>query len=259
MTGDTGGAGVLDRKTDRWKRYGRILAAVLFPERCACCGKAIRPLTLCCAACRETICTVDPPVCRLCGCNEADCTCGHASSLLEGRAAPFYYEGTVRKGILRLKEQGKHDSAEFFGMAMGETVKREWPNIKFSLVVPVPVTQEVRRRRGYNQCVLLAKELADSLGLPVCEALHKIHETRAQKELPAVFRRGNVLGAYDVDANIPLVGATVLLVDDISTTGSTMQECAKMLRICGVEKVYGITAAVDCLSNNQKEGIIDAG
>ena len=247
----------MDREADRWKRYGRILTAIIFPERCACCGRAIQPLTLCCSACREGIQTVNPPVCHRCGCSETDCTCGHASSLLEGRAAPFYYEGAARAGILRLKEQGKHDAAEFFGIAMGEIVKREWPDITFDLAVPVPVTQEVRRRRGYNQCKLLASGLADSLGIPVCEALCKTYETRAQKELPAVFRRGNVLGAYDVDADIPLAGATVLLVDDISTTGSTMQECAKMLRLCGAEKVYGITAAVARLSNHQKKGIID--
>lgn len=140
---------------------------------------------------------------------------------------------------------------------MAETVKREWPDRTFDLVVPVPVTQEVRRRRGYNQCKLLADELAEYLGVPVCELLYKIHETRAQKELPAVFRRGNVLGAYEVNAGFPIAGTTVLLVDDVSTTGSTMQECAKMLRICGVEKVYGVTAAVARLSNHQKKGIID--
>ena len=207
----------------------RRLLAVLFPERCAYCGQVVRCGEGCCPRCAESLPRILPPVCPLCGRGKASCTCRGHRGPLDGLAAPFTYEGAVRQGILRLKEEGDATAAATLAAEMA---------------VPVPVTRRKRARKGFNQAALLAEALARELNIPCVKALVKCRETRPQKELAAWQRSGNLLGAFDVRPGTPLAGKCVLLVDDVSTTGATLEECAKMLKIQGAAQVLGIAAAL---------------
>jgi len=107
-------------------------------------------------------------------------------------------------------------------------------------VVPVPLHASRRRHRGFNQ----SADLARHLGLPVVHALRRVRATATQAELPAAQRHRNVRGAFAVTrAGRSLAGATVLLVDDVSTTGATLHACAAELKAAGVADVRALTAA----------------
>ena len=228
----------------RRPRAVRRLLAVLFPERCAYCGQVVRCGEGCCPCCAESLPRILPPVCPLCGRGKASCTCRGHRGPLDGLAAPFTYEGAVRQGILRLKEEGDATAATTLAAEMADAARRAWPEAAPELAVPVPVTRRKRTRKGFNQAALLAESLARELNIPCVKALVKCRETRPQKELAAWQRSGNLLGAFDVRPGTPLAGKCVLLVDDVSTTGATLEECAKMLKIQGAAQVLGIAAAL---------------
>ena len=109
-----------------------------------------------------------------------------------------------------------------------------------SAVVAVPLHPARRRERGFNQ----AADLARGLGLTTCPALRRVRATRVQAGLPAAQRHGNVRGAFDATRHAAtLRGAIVVLVDDVSTTGATLDGCARALKAAGVGEVRALTAA----------------
>ena len=104
----------------------RILLSILFPERCACCGRVIPPSAGCCPSCLEKLPVIEPPLCPFCGAGTEDCTCGRHRRHFDRCASPFYYEDPVKEGILLFKEYGSAESAAFFAERMAEVFLREW-------------------------------------------------------------------------------------------------------------------------------------
>ncbi len=237
---------------ERWRKLARRLLAVFYPERCACCRRVIPCEAAICESCRADLPVIVPPLCPHCGAAKADCTCRARRRMTERVAAPFYYEGKARQAVRNLKFNRHPDAAEFLSAAMAETVRREYGACLFDTVIPVPVSQETRRRRGYNQSALLASGLASRLCLPMEEALVKLWDAPPQRQLPADRRSGNVFGVFDRVPDADVSGRTLLLVDDIATTGATLDECAKMLKLYGAREVYAVTAAVSRLSKQTK-------
>lgn len=231
-------AGRLDRLLD-W----------LFPRRCAFCGHPVETGQTACSRCREELPRIAGPVYPLCGREKGSCRCGQRRRAYRRCVSPFYYEGPAKRGILRLKLYGKVYAAEGFAQAMAETVRREYEGIAFDALVPVPISDSTRRERGYNQSERLASALGKGLAVPVVEGLVKVAENPPQRSLPASQRSGNVLGVFDCAPGFVPEGQVLLLVDDVSTTGATLDECAKMLKIYGAEEVYAVTAAAARLSN----------
>jgi ComF family protein len=112
-----------------------------------------------------------------------------------------------------------------------------------TLVVPVPLANDRRRHRGYNQCALVASALAGAIGVPHDEeALLRTRETRSQVGLDPEDRSSNVRGAFEARAQI-VRGRTVLIVDDLWTTGATLMSCAEALLAKEVDQVFGLTVA----------------
>ncbi|HIW73451.1 MAG TPA: hypothetical protein H9684_03940 [Firmicutes bacterium] len=231
---------------------GRRLLAVFYPERCACCRKPVPCGALACGECRAALPAIPPPVCPLCGAARADCACRGRRRTVERLTAPFYYEGGARRAVRHLKFNGHPDAAELLYTAMAETVRREYGGRLFDAVIPVPVGPATLRRRGYNQSAVLAKGLAEELGLPMEEALVKLWDTTPQRELPADRRGGNVFGVFDRAESADFAGKALLLVDDVATTGATLDECAKMLKLYGAREVYAVAAALSRLSKEKK-------
>jgi ComF family protein len=108
-----------------------------------------------------------------------------------------------------------------------------------SIVIPVPLHPRRRRARGFNQ----AADLARHLGLPVVDALHRTRATRSQTDLPAAKRHANVRGAFVFRRGVNVGGLRVVLVDDVATTGATLESCARVLRAAGAVDVSALTAA----------------
>jgi ComF family protein len=230
------------------------LIALLFPERCCCCGKPVSCGGIVCERCRPALKRIMPPVCTSCGLEVKACSCGRHKRHMERCVSPFYYEGAAKSALHRLKFNGKEYAAEMFSLAMEQTVKREYGGTVFDCVVPVPLSDSVHRKRKYNQSTLLAKRLAGQLGIPYQELLVKQCETTPQRELPAIRRSGNVLGVFDAMPSIHKLqtetGFTALLVDDTVTTGATLDECAKILKLYGACCVYAVTATASRLSDD---------
>ena len=229
---------------------GRLLDW-LFPRRCGYCGRPVETGQHTCPRCRRELPRIGTPVCPLCGREKGACGCRQRRHDFRRCVAPFYYEGLAKRGILRLKLYGKAYAAEGFAAAMAETVRREYQGIVFDAVVPVPVSDRTRRERGYNQSEKLADALGKALGIPMAAVLIKVADNQPQRSLPASQRSGNVLGVFDCVPGLAVGGKTLLLVDDIFTTGATLQECAKMLKLYGAGEVYAVAAASARLSNDR--------
>ena len=128
---------------------------------------------------------------------------------------------------------------------MAKTVKEQYGEKKFDIITFVPFSKAEKHDRDFNQSELLAKRLGEELCLPCREMLVKLYDVPRQHTLPGTKRRGNVFGIFATAEEFSyLDGKTILLADDIKTTGSTLSECAKMLKIAGAKEVCAVTAAI---------------
>lgn len=223
---------------------------VFFPHHCYLCNEVLYRHQRVCADCLNRAAYIYPPVCERCGRSKDDCRCGKRRRTFARCVSPFYHKDVVQQGIYTLKHHGYDVTVAGFANEMAEAVRREYGGIAFDCVTAVPLHRRERRERGFNQAEKLGQALARRLYLPYETTLIKITVTAPQKELKAVQRSGNLLGVFDVCADVS--GKTILLVDDIITTGSTLDECAKMLKIFGAQEVYAVTAAAAVLSNEEK-------
>ncbi|MCS7009252.1 MAG: ComF family protein [Chthoniobacterales bacterium] len=143
--------------------------------------------------------------------------------------------------IHRLKYNGEGWLARPLGKALAKIVEREGLNEGCAGFVPVPLHPVRERERGYNQADLIAKELGKSFKLPVCRLLRRVIATPKQTVLTRAQRKKNLKNAFVVQNDKKVSGKRWILVDDVFTTGSTLDECARMLRLAGAEDVNAIT------------------
>ena len=223
---------------------------VFFPHHCFLCNEVLYPHQRMCGDCLEKASYILPPVCERCGRSKDECSCGKRRRTFERCVSPFYHKGVVQNGIYTLKSEGFEVTVNGFAVEMAELVRREYGGISFDFVTAVPLHKRELLSRGFNQSERLGRALAKRLELPYITVLTKITTTSPQKELKAVERSGNLLGVFDVCGDV--ADKTILLVDDVITTGATLDECAKMLKIFGAEEVYAVTAAAARLSNDEE-------
>ena len=155
-----------------------------------------------------------------------------------------FYEGPLREAIHRWKYQEKTYLTSFFGLKMTEGLHRYWDPKSFDLLIPVPLHPQRLRKRGFNQALLLVKELSRRTGIPYQKRiLQKKKLTIPQVNLSGVEREKGVKGSFHVQGGEGLRGKGVLLVDDVYTTGATVNECSKVLLSVGVKRVDVLTLA----------------
>lgn len=226
-------------------RAWQALVAGMFPTRCVGCGRRGAAF---CAACWDTLPRLRPPWCPRCsrperhGTRCQDCRRG-AASLVAVRA-PCGYSGSISVAVRRLKyEQERHLAAPLAALLLDCLAARP---LAVDALVPVPLDPARGRQRGYNQAVLLAAPLAAALELPLLAgALRRTRPTRPQVGLNARERRSNVRGAFACVSPSTVAGRRVLLVDDVMTTGATLEACADALAAAGAAQVYGLVVARD--------------
>ena len=153
--------------------------------------------------------------------------------------------GGAREAVLRMKYAVNYQSAEYLAEKMADCVRERYCDVQFDEIAFVPFSKKQKRIREENQSEMLATELGKLLGLPVRSYLVKLYDTRQQHTLKESLRSGNVLGIFDVDdkEHSP-EGKTILLCDDVKTTGATLNECAKMLRLAGAKDVKCVAATI---------------
>lgn len=223
--------------------FRRRLLAIWFPERCAVCGTVVAPGEGVCRRCACRLPRVQVPTCPFCGRGKEQCLCRAHKQVFDRVCMPFYYETGIRRAVLRLKETGDGAAAAWLAGEMAACVRREYAGVNFAGVMFVPGHRNTIKRRGFNPSRILAELVAEQLKLPLVPALEKVLDNAPQKTLSRVERSGNVLGVFDLRGDWNVTGQTWLLVDDIITTGSTLNECAKMLKIYGAAQVYAAVAA----------------
>lgn len=224
--------------------YLKAFLKSVFPQRCAYCGKVISVDSLVCDSCEKELPRIKGKICRNCGREDEYCSC-KGERYFVSQAAPFYYTGVVRNGLHRFKFRKGQQNSEAFCKEMAKTVTERYGNISFDCLVAVPMTKKSVRKRGYNQIDILCRGLEKSLGIKYeNNALIKLYETGKQHGISRILRKGNLTGVFDVTDPEIVSGKTVLLCDDISTSGETLNECAKMLWLNGAKDVYCISVAL---------------
>ena len=221
---------------------GRGLLDLLYPPRCAGCGQTG---ALYCLSCRRSVPLVVPPLCSLCGQPHVPsglCSrCARDPLHIDGIRSVAIFAGSLRKAIHRLK----YDYVRDLAVPLGEMLVSFWQEtpLPADVIVPVPLHPRRVRERGYNQAALLAEQLAQVTGIPMVRDVLLRHKyTVSQTKLDAEQRRQNVDGAFTCVGS-EVRGKRVLLMDDVCTTGATLEASSVALKAGGAQSVWALTLA----------------
>lgn len=237
----------------------------LFPVKCPACGQLLRRGEKgFCQTCTKNFPRVSGPVClrcgkpigndtqeycRDCGRKKQTVRVGDGRSALDGSGkdpicqgtALWIYTASMRRAMANFKYNGCYGDSAFYAEELMRTRRGQFEKWQPDYVIPVPLHRRRRWFRGYNQAACVAEELGPRIEVPVASlALERVRSTRPQKEFDDKHRRDNVKEAFRVSSGWKrrLQGRRVLLIDDIYTTGATLEACAGVLCEAGVEKVY---------------------
>ena len=224
---------------------------LLLPLRCLGCG---REGDLICTSCRQSLPVIRLPLCQRCGDTSSEgnlChSCVNYPLTIDGIRSVFLFQGTVRQAVLHLKYRHLKAVAAPLGQLLAEYLSSH--PLKGEVIIPVPLHPKRIRERGYNQASLLAMELSRLAGLPVVEdTLVRVRDALPQaRTRSAIERRRNVQGAFACRQG--LEGKQVLLLDDVCTTGATLDACATALKAAGASSVWGLTVAREMFALSAK-------
>lgn len=220
----------------------KLLYAV-FPRRCELCGNVVALDIKRCDDCLN-LPKIEGDVCIHCGCAKADCICKKHKHEYKRIVAPYYYQDYTVCCVHRFKFNGFQELATAMGKDIAECVNKSYADIDFDYVTFIPLSKKRFKKRGYNQAQLLAEQIGKELNIELKPLLYKVFDNKSQRTQSHKQRKVNVYGVYDLLDNVDVTSKTILIVDDVKTTGSTLNECAKMLNIYGADKVYAATFAI---------------
>ena len=232
----------------------RELISFVYPQSCAGCGLALSSAleNAFCSDCEQALDLISPPYCPSCGIpnsNEApsphlcgDCLTGIYH--FDCASTKGLYRGMLREIIQRFKYQGQTSLVRPLAQMLSEPGRELLSLYKVGLIVPVPLHHLRLRQRGYNQAALLAGRLGSSLGISVdYSSLKRSRWTEPQTGLSRRQRAANVKGAFDLIKPDKVRGKCILLLDDVLTTGETVNQCVRVLKDGGAREVLVLTVA----------------
>jgi ComF family protein len=222
------------RSTGSWpfmSSLGRWLAAFAAPQSCPGCGARTGAAEFLCAACESRIPPLADPLCVRCLLEERE-PAGCRRHPRGARAvAPWIYDERAALVVQALKFGGRPGLAERYAAAIARALPRGY---RFDMVTPIPLHPARLRERGYDQAGRLADALAHRIGAPLVPGLLvRSRATREQSRLSAADRRANLAGAFTVPRPEAVQGRSVLVVDDVLTTGATLDAAGGALRAAG--------------------------
>lgn len=236
------------------KSYADSFLELIYPEKNTCfiCedyDQSIEDKYIC-THCENLLKKIEPPTCKKCSkpidynsskeyCQEC---CDEERHFVKSKS-PYAYDGLIKKAIFSYKYYNK----PFFYKLFGNLLVRYMIDTDykcFDYIAAVPLHSSKMRKRGYNQSELIARYISKKLSIPYIDALKRTKKTTKQSGQSKIERRKNLKYAFVIKKNVEkIINSTVLLVDDIYTTGSTVEECSKVLMKYGTSKVYVITIA----------------
>ncbi len=206
------------------------LGHLLFPPRCVLCGRILEKETDLCQDCR-----IHAPECPV---------SSEKRNFLDSWLALWYYEGIVPKSLILYKFYRRRSKAKSYGRLLAQKIRQQHPE-GLDLLTWVPVSTLRKIRRGYDQVELLADVVGQELGMKPTRLLKKLRNNPPQSNIKdEAARKANVLGVYRVTDPRQVQGKSVLLLDDIMTTGATAAEAARMLFMANAEQVHFAAVAV---------------
>ncbi len=218
----------------------------IFPPRCLLCDEIVEPNVFLCKECAPKLANDESKRCTMCGQRYKECECNDYIYIFDGAVSPYFNSGNPKKAYYSYKFEKIRQNARFFAERMTESVNTYYSGIKFDFVTRVP-----RSKHGkFDHTKYLCRSLADALSLKFVEALEPTDKKREiQRSLHKEDRFRNVDFAYRV--KFPCKGKTVLILDDIKTTGATLNECTRRLKFAGADKVYCISVLVGNSKNSR--------
>lgn len=231
---------------------------MLFPRRCPVCDEVLPVMAaretsyLICPECSRKIERVREPACKKCGKpienerGELCADCGRKKHEFEQGKSVFVYSGRIRESVYRFKYGNRREYADFYAAEALGCYEKWILNKKIQVIIPIPLHHLRQKKRGYNQAELFARVLGTKLGIPVrTDLLLREKNTVPQKELDETQRKNNLKNAFKITENIVHL-SYILLVDDIYTTGSTIDAAALALKKAGGVHIYFI-----CISSGR--------
>lgn len=230
------------------------LSEVIFPPQCLGCAEIMHPFNgqIFCPACEEKINFITGSICNLCGTTFPDSPaeshlcgdCLEKKPYFSYARAIFKYEDIILNAIHQFKYKNNISTGEILAYFMAGF---SFPDIDFtdySLIIPVPLHIRRLRERGFNQSLILARAIGEKQQIPVDFSLLKRHKfTLTQTGSNKKERTQNIKGAFEVSDQKKISGKNIILIDDVYTTGATVNECAKTMIKAGARKVAILTLA----------------
>ncbi len=225
----------------------------LYPKRCPICENIVMPKgKLICRGCFEELPFVTEPCCKKCGKplgneeKEYCYDCEKRTFHYEMGYGLWIYDEKMKRSMSAFKYKGKKEYAEFFGQQLVNRYKKWIKATGIQVIVPVPIHSKKLRTRGYNQAGLLADIVGNELSIPVEGVLERCINTRPQKVLDNKERIYNLQHAFRLNPlnKFSIKGKRVLLIDDIYTTGSTIEVCTNEILGAGADKVYFLCVCI---------------
>ena len=223
------------------KELFRNVFAFFFPNVCFSCGKIIDEGKHFCKDCELGLLDIDPETaCPFCGIEKPDCDCAYSVYYFTGIASCYYNEGAAKNTVYKFKLGHKDYYGEFLAKKMTDDLKAKFGDIGFDYITCVPSSPGSLVKRGFDQTKLLAKHIGKNIDIPVKTGVLGCRPfVPSQHESNYKERFDNVKGKYYIKKHIK--AENVLLVDDIKTTGATLDACARELLYSGAKRVYCLT------------------
>lgn len=227
----------------KWtSRIYKFLIDILYPNRCSVCGCFIPYDKLICQKCLSELPFIEEPYCESCGKHICKCESG----IIYDKCFSFvYYDGKGKDGILSLKLNNGVGFAEYFADFAKVALEQKGLLSEIDVITAVPATREKLKERGYNQAYEYAKYISRCCKIKASDKLLiKTDNALKQHELSSAQRRERSFKAYAMnDKAADINGRTILLCDDVITTGSTLNACAKLLKEAGAKRVICVVIA----------------
>lgn len=233
------------------KRIADGLTDILYPRRCPICGEIPGQRgSLICPGCAQQVRPLEEPLCKKCGKPLADeaeefCPdCRRGNHIYTRGYAALPYTGQIRQSVYQIKYHNKREYLDYYGPLMAQALEARIRPWQADFLVPVPLHRSRRRKRGFNQAEILARHVGKQLGISVrTDLVRRTRATRPQKELGYRERQNNLKGAFKIGSDDVKL-KKIILVDDIYTTGSTVDAIAGELLAHGAGEVYFISLCI---------------